>query len=154
MSFAGLHDGQAGGRFADVLDLNLGEIGVHAPVVVVNPLPLPADAFLEAHEFIRAGARRFFSHGIPALYAISQGEAGFILSVVSFTVGARLVPLGFAAVGDAAIAGVPVDEVNRGATLHVNVDFIVIDDFHVAARVTPEIVRVRSAAIRVGVIGH
>ena len=117
-------------------------------MIIVDDLPLPANTFLETHEFVGTGARRFFVNQIPALGTVTQ------FPVISFPIGASLVPLGFAAHGDAAIAGEPICEVNRRPSFRMEIDFIVIDDFNFGTRVAAEVVRVGRAAFRVGVIAQ
>ena len=123
-------------------------------MVVFHPFPFPADAFLEADVFVGTGAGRFFGYQVAAGLAVVQLQTDLVSPVIRFAVGARLVPLCLAAVRDAAIARVPIDEVNRGAPLHVNIHFVIVDNFHFPTGVIAEIVGVRCAAVRVGVVGH
>ena len=153
VSLPSLHDGQAGGRFPNVLDLDFAEIRVNAPVVVVHLGPLPADALFEAHVFVGAGSGGFFRHEVPTRQAVAQVKARFVVSVVCLAVGAGLVPLGLAADGHTAEAGEPIDKVHGRAFEHPHVQLVIVHDVHSRTRVGPEIVGIGSAAIGIGVVG-
>ena len=152
VAFPRLHNRQPRRRFPHILDLNFPEVRVHPPVVVVHPFPQPALAFRKATELVGARAGRVFINRVPALLAVPQRRPGLGLPVVRLPVGASLIPLRPAADGNPAIAGEPVEEIHRRPQLHMNVDFVVVDDLNLAARIRPEVVGVRRPALRVGVV--